>query len=78
MVILTDKKPADRRTDKGHDPHEPKRDLEAVDVGRPELAEDLADAGRRRDLPYPLLLRAQHELASLLYVPLRDRDATLA
>ena len=33
MVILTDKKPADRRADKGHNPHEPKRDLEAVEGG---------------------------------------------
>ena len=78
MVILADKKPADRRPDKGHDPHEAKRDLEGVDVGRLELTEDLADVGWHRDVPYPLLLRAQHELASLLYIPLRGRDATLA
>jgi hypothetical protein len=34
--------------------------------------------GRHRDVVYSLLLRAQNELASLLYLRLRGRDATLA
>ena len=78
MVTPADKEPADRRADEGHASRKAKGDLEGVDVGRLEQAEDLADVGRHRDLPDPLLLRAQHELASPLYLPLRWHDATLA
>jgi hypothetical protein len=78
VVVTADEESADRRVDEGHDPHQAERDLEGVDVGRLEHADDLADPRRRRDLPYPLLLRSQHELQSPPYLPNCGRDATLA
>jgi hypothetical protein len=69
VVIPTDEESANRCVEVGHDPHQAERDLEGVDVGRLEHADDLADARRRRDLPYPLLLRTQHELLSPPYLP---------
>ncbi len=76
-VVLSNQQPAGYGAHDRHRAHEDEGQLEGVDVSLLELAEDVADAGRRIHLPQAILLGPQHELAPQLHVLLCDRDAPI-